>query len=213
MINFMVLSNAYYPPTLMSQPLADPTDLRTNNMLELYFVTRNNQQWNSIGYRLSGPDYQNGIGTLYRFSTNSIAYADTAALTGLPNYFLTSDPTKDAGWSRIIDGVVDFRVKVYNMNGALLTQTNSFNGQLIIQTNGNTGEYIWEQFEGDALPAYVEVEMGVLEDRALARYKALSVGGTGPNSVGWGYLTNHAGQVHIFRQRVPIRDVNPSYYP
>jgi hypothetical protein len=26
------------------------------------------------------------------------------------------------------------------------------------------------------------------------------------------YLTNYAGQVHIFRQRIPIRNVDPTAY-
>jgi hypothetical protein len=27
------------------------------------------------------------------------------------------------------------------------------------------------------------------------------------------YLSNHVAQVHIFRQRIPVRNVDPSVYP
>lgn len=217
LVNFLVITNANYPATLMAQPLVDPTDLRTNNITQLYFVTRNNQQWNTIGYRLSGADYSSGIGTLYRFSTNNISFTNTAVLAqnnGLPLLFLQNDPTSGSGyWSRVIDGVVDFRVSVFDMKGNKMTNgltSNITPSGSISLTNSSNGEYLWEQFYGDALPAYVEIELGVLEDRALAHYRALS---NLPPPTAWAYLTNHAAQVHIFRQRIPIRDVNPSFYP
>ena len=69
-----------------------------------------------------------------------------------------------------------------------------------------------EQFSANALPAYLEVEMGILEDRTLARYNAMTNSGVGPGTIAWAYLLNHAAQVHIFRQRIPIRNVNPAGY-
>ena len=61
-------------------------------------------------------------------------------------------------------------------------------------------------FYSNALPASVEVELGVLEDRALQRAESL------PFVAQTNYLAQHAGQVHIFRQRVWIRNVDPSAY-
>jgi hypothetical protein len=75
-----------------------------------------------------------------------------------------------------------------------------------------TGDLTTAQFTGISLPAYVEVELGILEDRTLAHYQALTNGSDGPGSAAWNYLMNHAGQVHIFRQRIPIRNVNPVAY-
>src|SRR5579884_1295833 len=222
--NFYVATNANYPSTLMMQPLLDPNDFQINNILQFYFVTRNNQQWSSIGYRLSGADYANGIGTLYRFTTNNISYTDTVALLNLPAVFLNNDPNSGSGyWSKLIDGVVDFRVRVFDMKGDQIT--NYFSNlnpppiTVVSVTNTFTTpvggtitnvDYLSANFQGDALPASVEIELGVLEDRALAHYRALT---NLPAPTAWSYLTNHAAQVHIFRQRVPIRDVNPTFYP
>jgi hypothetical protein len=60
----------------------------------------------------------------------------------------------------------------------------------------------------NALPASVEVELGVLEDRALQRVESLG----GSFQAQTNYLAGRAGQVHLFRQRFPIRNVDPSAY-
>jgi len=61
-------------------------------------------------------------------------------------------------------------------------------------------------FYSNAVPASVEIEMGVLEDRTLQHAEALNAANQ------MTYLSNHVGQVHIFRQRVPIRNVDPTAY-
>jgi hypothetical protein len=58
----------------------------------------------------------------------------------------------------------------------------------------------------NTLPASVEIQLGMLEDRTLQRAQSIS-GLTQSN-----YLAQHAGQVHLFRQRIPIRNVDPSAY-
>jgi hypothetical protein len=60
----------------------------------------------------------------------------------------------------------------------------------------------------NTLPASVEIEMGVLEDRSLRRAESLS----GSHSALTNYLAGCAGQVHVFRQRVSIPNVDPSAY-
>ena len=52
-----------------------------------------------------------------------------------------------------------------------------------------------------ALPAYVEVEIGVLEPATLAKFRAR----TNDLPAARDYLSKHVGQVHLFRQRIPIR--------
>jgi hypothetical protein len=49
--------------------------------------------------------------------------------------------------------------------------------------------------------------MGVLEDRTLQHAESLLTAADQMN-----YLSNHVGQVHIFRQRIPIRNVDPTAY-
>jgi hypothetical protein len=60
----------------------------------------------------------------------------------------------------------------------------------------------------NTLPASVEIEMGVLEDRALQRAESLS----GSFLAQSNYLAGSASQVHIFRQRVSISKVDPAAY-
>lgn len=223
--NFFLITPQIAP---LVQPLTDSNDVKINNLQAVFFVTRNNMQWSCIGYRLGLADYNNGIGTLYRYNSTNIPTENLAPLaTAQWRTFLNVDPATVPTnyYSRIIDGVVDFQVRLFATNGAALTSTNSPN-IFIYTTNyyatyygaSQTGpvgyiDYPQAYFSSNALPAYVELELGVLEDRTLAKYQALTNGGVNPGSAAYNYLTSHAGQVHVFRQRIPIRNVNSSAFP
>ena len=107
-----------------------------------------------------------------------------------------------------MDGVVDLRVRAYDTNGMWVNGAWAFNN-----TNANNiyfsstvlGETGLKMFS-NTVPASVEVELGVLEDRTLQRAESLS------GAAQLNYLSNHVGQVHIFRQRAWIRNVDPSAY-
>src|SRR5208282_5721781 len=78
-------------------------------------------------------------------------------------------------------------------------------------TSGECGFYMFS----NTLPASVEIELGVLEDRTLQRAGSLGIAGQPPSPavpIQWQYLQNQAGKVHIFRQRVTIPNVDPSAY-
>jgi hypothetical protein len=60
----------------------------------------------------------------------------------------------------------------------------------------------------NTLPASVEIQLGVLEDRVLQRAATWPNGSQQQNS----YLQQQAGKVHLFRQRVTISNVDPSAY-
>jgi hypothetical protein len=55
-------------------------------------------------------------------------------------------------------------------------------------------------FVSNALPAYVELELGVLERTTFEQY--LSVQGT---DLAPKFLRERANKVHLFRERIPIR--------
>jgi len=62
-------------------------------------------------------------------------------------------------------------------------------------------------FSNNIVPAYVEVELGILEPAILKRYNSI------PDPVAKSnFLANHAGNVQLFRQRIAIRNVNPCAY-
>jgi len=108
-----------------------------------------------------------------------------------------------------VDGVVDFRVRAYSTNGNQFTNGSTQGQAFVIVSSGLVpGDYTYE-FRGGSVPAYVEVELGVVEDRVLAHYNALT-NTSGVQTAAQNYLTNHAAQIHIFRQRVPIANVNPA---
>jgi type II secretory pathway pseudopilin PulG len=150
--------------------------------IESFMLSRVNDQWNGIGYYVADANY--GVGTLYRFSYATNLYQAT-------NLFpLFRNPPPDAA-HRISDGVVHFVVRpcyVTNVNGTVFYGTN-----------------IDHAFTND-LPAYVDIEVGILESTTLKQFHSL----TDNIAVAKDFLVNHAGNIHFFRERVPVRNfVNP----
>ena len=198
-------------------PLTAPGDLRTNNLEETFFITHNNQQWNIIGYKVfispNIPVPDRALGSLYRFYDS---FTVTNAAKNLPqlatrinndyNVFIqVPTTTPGTGFTHLVDGVVDFRVRAYTTNGVQFYFNYSTNSDFKMNNNLVPGDYSY-LFLGASIPAYVEVELGVVEDRVLAHYNAL----TNNPGIALGYLTNHSAQLHIFRQRVPVLNVNPA---
>ncbi len=179
-------------------PLVTPGDNRFNTMEQLYFLTKFKQQWNAIGYEVDPGAVPGGVGTLYRYSSNNIAPGNLASQAGL---MINSPLTTN--FNRIIDGVVDFRIRAYDTNGTLLLSERT--GAFLARQNGREVLY---HFTSNAVPAYVEVELGILETRTYQRYLSM----TNNPQLALGFLTNHAGQVYTFRQRIPIRAVDPTAY-
>jgi hypothetical protein len=62
----------------------------------------------------------------------------------------------------------------------------------------------------NTLPASVEIQLGILEDRTIQRAESLP--DLTPVWARSNYLAQQAGKVHVFRQRFPIRNVDPSAY-
>ncbi len=202
-------------------------DQRTNLVQRIFFLTQSNQTWLGIGYTVV-PDYANaGVGTLYRFSTNHNNYTATnisgeflaATLNNLNQISLTN-------LNRISDGVVHFRVRAFATNGYpilydgirtnAIFRTNSFytgNMRLRNAAANIPLAFVPDQvdyyFMSNALPAYLELELGILEPHILDRFKA--IGSSNPLAQRR-YLSNHVAQVHLFRQRIPVRTVDFSAY-
>ncbi|HEX3797860.1 MAG TPA: prepilin-type N-terminal cleavage/methylation domain-containing protein [Verrucomicrobiae bacterium] len=208
-VNFFVETPSTAPP--MTQALVDPSDVRTNILQDVFFLTRLNQTWTGVGYKVfnSGGTTGGSLGTLYRYAGVNIP-ATNGFLIGQQwtNFNLGAPGTN---FTRIVDGVVDFTIRAYDTNGNLYPFITTFPS---ISTN-----YLFPlqsswyyRFTSNSLPAYVEVELGVLEDRTLARYQAIA----GPANINLtaanNYLADHPGQVHVFRQRIPIRNVSSAAY-
>ena len=58
------------------------------------------------------------------------------------------------------------------------------------------------RFMSNALPAYVELELGMLEPEALRQFYTM-IEDENPNATN--FLSRQIAKVHLFRQRIPIR--------
>jgi prepilin-type N-terminal cleavage/methylation domain-containing protein len=194
-------ANVSYTPSV--QPLNDPADLRTNVLEQVFFLTRYSQQWSGIGYRVSTPNL--GYGTLYKFTSNNIPQANVPRAAGdFQNTFLTN-------MNRIADGVVHFKVRAFDTNGVLLTTAQNYKyitpevNPFYLPTYPDLYDYT---FTSNAVPAYLELELGILEARTAERLKSLG----GNPVLSQDFISKHAAQIHVFRQRISIRNVDPDAY-
>lgn len=198
---------------------------RTNALHDMTFVRRANDEWLATAYRIQYAD--SGVGTLYRMVTNGFASKTNFDLgsmclavctTKLPPYDATQArpaPVATNGFYPVLEGVVHFRIDVSDTDGnfyPLYTITDA-NVPYTVVGNSQVGRYIVSgdetkgyAFLGSALPAFVDVELAVLEPAALTRfkYRAEAEGGP-PYAKARAYLAEQAGRLHVFRQRIPIR--------
>ncbi len=234
--------DAWYPNLRpLEQALPGSSNKRTNMLEDLFFITRQNREWIGIGYFVRRHDQTTGAveapsmnvppgpntlaaGTLYRFEAR-VPLATSPANSRGPEYLyaLYANAAYTNFWplstlpvAKIVDGVVNFKVHAYNTNNFWITNDFgvngvSYSGSQYNSTNlmstrvpGEVGQY---RFYSNAVPAAVELEVGILEDKAWERFNSL------PTDIAkFNYVTNVVGRVHLFRQRVQIRNVDPLAY-
>ena len=199
--------------------------LRTNVLQEVFFVSARTNQWVGTGYRVIGA--QDGVGTLYRFSiSTNYRFLTPHYLSGA--YFRASVTNPITGllstnFQRIADRIIHFRLTSYDPNGRMLgydipnfyppyrihqqggrnltsrfSETNTANVLLRREVAQQTGAIFLE----DAVPAYLDLELGVLEPETLAQYNSIREAAT---DTAEDFLRRHANKVHLFRHRIPIR--------
>ncbi|MDB6122031.1 MAG: hypothetical protein JWQ71_1024 [Pedosphaera sp.] len=192
-------ANVSFTPTV--QPLNDPADLRINVLEQVFFLTRYSQQWSGIGYRVSTPDL--GYGTLYKYTSNNVPQANVPRAEG---YF---ENTPLANMNRIAEGVVHFKVRAFDTNGILITASKNFITPEVNLLYRTTYPDLYDYtFTSNAVPAYLELELGILEARTAERLKSLG----GNAVISKDFISKHAAQIHVFRQRISIRNVDPDAY-
>ncbi len=220
------------PQNWLVQPLPGNTWPRTNLLERFFFQTKLNQDWIGIGYQVM-PDDNNGfVGTLYRYcGTNTARFG----INSLSQQFLLAAQKaiqtlgtpgmSIANMNRVADGVVHLQVRPYAPNGFPIVgdpstiygiyRTNAISpfygalAQVAVTANNLYPDRVAGcYFVSNAVPAYVELELGILEPQVLKTYRNIPVPAAQVQ-----YLTNHVAQVHLFRQRIPIRNVDPTAYP
>jgi type II secretory pathway pseudopilin PulG len=197
---------------------------RTNILQDVFFVTRENQTWKGVGYFVRSnaisPGVFTPVGSLYRYETNlhtSIFGASPWALyAGFNAARLNGNPLNV---SRVLDGVVHFKVRTYDTNGLWIHPGIAYfnvgfapldavsNGTIALTNSLTRGEVPWIFFYSNAAPAFVELELGVLEQQTYERYRGIPIATAQAD-----FLRKQASRVHVFRQRIPVRNVDPGAY-
>src|ERR1035437_6146265 len=114
------------------------------------------------------------------------------------------------GGSHIIDGVVHFVVRAYDTNGIWIPNgysfisTNAFKQTMLFRLVGGEGGMA---MYSNMVPASVELQLGILEDRPLQHAGSLPTA-----ALRTPYLQQQSGRVHLFRQLVTIPNVDPTAY-
>ena len=157
---------------------------------EAFWLTRLNDDWQGVGYYVvDDPMFRTnyGVGTLYRFS----GMVRRPFAPDLLNEFLKPQPTNA---HRVSDGIVHFKLTAVYPEVMPNVSTN-FVGATKFAFASNT------------LPAFVDVELGVLETATFKQFQALQPANV---TAAQNFLRDHVGRIHFFRERVPIRNfINP----
>jgi Tfp pilus assembly protein PilV len=209
-------NNTYSLPAVAYQPLQQSlpgsASNRVNVLNYFFLLGRQNTKWTAVGYVVNATNAA-PLYSLYRF------YGETNIAT--PPYLLFSNfvtAVSQSQWtnlSHVLDGVVHLTVRPYDLAGYRMTNTAFWvsSGQTNLHDNVWFARFpVWGEvgcyFFSNAVPASVELQLGVLEDRALQRAESLPFGSAAQSN----YLAQQSGHVHLFRQRVTIPNVDPSAY-
>src|SRR5216117_652736 len=124
--------------------------------------SRVNDEWIGTTYRVSNAI--SGVGTVYRLvekRTNDSNPNIRRQITWDLSQFISTATPRDArigtNFHQLLDGVVHFNAEAYDTNGMIFS--NAFFG-------------MGYGFTNSLLPAYVDLELGVLESSAVAKFRA-----------------------------------------
>jgi prepilin-type N-terminal cleavage/methylation domain-containing protein len=218
-VNFFSLDNQFVNPSyapLLQNLTGSMSGAQRTNVLSCFFLLgRQNTSWTGVGYVVDSTS-TSPLYPLYRFFAQTNIQANPQVLfAAFTNAIYNQQWTN---MSHLIDGVVDLRLHAYDVNGYQMTNIYQYEPAAVITNqnvwfsvpyNGEVGFY----FFGNTIPASVELQIGVLEDRPLKRADSLANPAiTGLSPAQTNYLAQQAGRVHVFRQRVLIPNVDPSAY-
>lgn len=213
------LVNFTYPPSPLIQPLIGTSGVDRTDILQNFFILSKANlngvpSWVATGYSVSTNLSDGTLYPLYRYYMTTNVASGTFGLYVLWTNFLALNYADSTNWSHLMDGVVDLTVRAYDTNGVWMT--NGYQDPLAFHVNNVfflghdvAPNYIQDPdfyFFSNTVPASVQVELGTIEDRTLQHAEGLS--GVGQSN----YLSQTAAQVHLFRRRVWIRNLDPTAY-
>lgn len=225
-----LMSGAEHPPRV--QKAAGRPDImpRTNVLNNLFFLTHQTNAWAGIGYRVTNVNH--GVGVLVRYQVASPPHVDPATNhlfseflnepIGSTNYHHVADGVIHFKITAYDEN--GYRYNWYQTNNlrtnflvayppagqgvsTLLTAT-------LVPTNEPPRTIFLQQafpgvrdetrflFTSNAMPAYLELELAMLEPEALRQFYTM-IQDQNPNAED--FLERQIASVHLFRRRIPIR--------
>ena len=191
---------------------------------DIFLLSRENNQFNFTGF-LVGKDLDSdaddvGVRTLYYYRTTYSAINGVEpdidqtlrvpplgvnkAVAALDQYLVdvANGISTNRAVSVLAKGIVHLRIVAYATDGRAFTNSNDLS-KLTPPLPLPTDHFIDADtviFQGDMLPASLDLEMFVLEPDRIAEYK--SQGGAIARR---NYLDKHVNSVQLFRTRIPVR--------
>jgi Tfp pilus assembly protein PilE len=190
------------------QALPGENEMRFSDLQECFFLTKPGAYWEQIGYVVlphRNLNVQQPLGTLYRIAlSNHVSQFTSNSLSGLylTNRSILFREGTNALFQKVTDGVVHFRVRPLDARGVPYSFTNvvSTNVWMELDPLATVQRELRYAFHENALPANVEVELGILDPQVVGRLKSM------PNpTMANEFLSKQSGRLHLFHQRVPIR--------
>lgn len=192
--------------------------VRTNLLQSIYILMQTNTGWTAVGYTVSNLAPGLGIGTLYRYTSQTNGYyIDNRPLLEpflaafSPNFMSLCqqfDATNSVRLDRIADGVVDLRIVPYDQYGNLMdSETNAAGGLLSAGPWTNTLPHrsnLRSQSVSNSLPTSVDVELGIVDPDTWDHLRSLNNVTAEQN-----YLQSAAAKIEIFHKRVLVRAAGP----
>jgi hypothetical protein len=198
-----VFQEAGYPRLIQ---LENGQPFRTNFIYDLFSISRIDSRWIATAYAVTNmysltnvtTSSLPSIGTLYRYSfetntvegitDNNVLFRDyTNHLQNIGTNYFTNR------FTRVIDGVVHFKIRAYGGDALELTNYAAFpytNITTVLDTKVTNRI---------GIPNTIEVELGVLEPETYQQIRSM------PADVAELFFRSKANKVHIFRQQIPIR--------
>lgn len=174
---------------------------RTNRLQDIVFLSRDGDQWTAIRYDVAFSS--NGVGVLKRFTESrnrdTLPWLTSNQIALAMQDVRGINPELSLLTNAVLDGVVGLTFTPYHTNG--LAYSNVVDAARV-DIEGRRIDYPLGDFQffADQAPAYIDVELAVLEPNILPRFRARDDRATALD-----YLGRQVGKTHLFRQRVALR--------
>ena len=201
-MNFLVVPSEFTrrPPDSATVQRLPSSALRDNYLRDFCFLSRANDEWIATAYRVAGS--ATGVGTLYRMQvrrTNDSNPLISEQVIRDLSWMVATSRVDHTNFHQVVDGVVHLWADAYTGDGLL-----SSNAFFHVAGQASTLSY---GFTNRALPAFVDLELAILEPGAVEKFRARldSAAPDTPTPQATTFLEKQIGRTHFFRQRVAIK--------